>query len=75
MPPSDPEMSKGFADYVQATQEPKDHENAPATSPGPKRPRPILCIADGCLCSMVSDEAYEAGIPREQLPIGCAELH
>lgn len=62
--------SQVFSDYPQ---EPAKTENAPASSPA--RPRPILCIADGCLCSMATEEAYEAGIPRDQLPLGCAELH
>jgi hypothetical protein len=62
----------GFADYPRATKTPAGDKNAPAATA--RRPRPIACIADGCLCSFASDEAYEAGIPREQLPIGCAEL-
>lgn len=40
----------------------------------PRRPRPIVCIADGCVCSFASDEDYEAGIPRDRLPMGCAAL-
>jgi hypothetical protein len=64
--------AKGFVDYPVEPKCEAVEQNAPATSP--RRPRPIVCIADGCYCSFVTDEVYEAGIPRELLPIGCAAL-
>jgi hypothetical protein len=66
------EMATGFADYPRAPETAASEKNAPAASA--KRPRPVLCIADGCLCSFASDEDLGVAIAREQLPIGCAYL-
>jgi hypothetical protein len=60
----------GFSDYPRV-ETPAGEKNAPAASA--RRPRPVLCIADGCLCSFVSDEDYDH-MPRKELPIGCARL-
>jgi hypothetical protein len=54
-----------------ATQVAQTAQNAPAASP--KRPRPIVCIADGCVCSFLDDEQFET-LKREDKPIGCATL-
>lgn len=72
MPPEGDRKATGFTDYPQAIECQAVENNAPA--PTARRPRPIMCIADGCLCSFASDEDFEAGIPRDKLPIGCAAL-
>jgi hypothetical protein len=66
------EKAAGFTDYPKATETPASEKNAPAVTA--KRPRPVLCIADHCVCQFVTNQAYDEPIPRDQLPMGCARL-
>lgn len=66
------EKATGFADYVAGSEIPESEKNAPTVTA--KRKRPILCIAEHCLCAGVDEEELAAGLHRDRLPMGCAVL-